>query len=547
MSAGVFRPVRAHRVDQVVGRTEDAVRRYAERDRVLFYREGVNASVCVTSDSTGLRRLLKIGGKVDASTGDMLSQVLVGTLPSAIAPQGARAAVVGLGSGVTVAAALAAGVGPVEVMEIEPAVVEASRFFDEPGRRPLDDPRVRLIVGDARTRLFHTRETFDVIISEPSNPWLAGVNSLFTVDFYRRVRERLAPEGIFCQWIQLYELAPETAGSLLASFLEVFPAGHAFYIPVAEDLFLVATPPEATLPLERLRVAEVGHQLWRARQVGPESVAAWYACPFDSLRALTHGAPLNRDDHPVVEFRAPRDLYRVGWVGATSETGTTGPRVPMAGWKGARTLFADWPPHTWYVARIRQLLSASLEDGVRDCIQDAAAAGMPDLAEELTHVAERERRRLLVAQAQRRARDAAMAGRTAEARDLLQRTTRVAPENGLTWALLAETERLLGNDRSALEAAARAATLGDSSVRSDARVIEGRIALARGQAPAAVAAGREAVRWDPSSEDAWLLEALALRMVGDVARAAEVCRQGVTAASRSERLRALLAELTGGR
>ena len=159
MSAGVFRPAVAQRLAAAVGAGRDPVRRYTRGERVLFYREGMNGSVYVASDSSGTSRWLKVGGKTDASTNDMLTQVLLGVLPGAIAPKGGRAAVIGLGSGVSVAAMLATGPGSIEVMEIEPAVVEASRFFDEPGHGPLDDPRVTLVVGDARTRLFNVSTT----------------------------------------------------------------------------------------------------------------------------------------------------------------------------------------------------------------------------------------------------------------------------------------------------------------------------------------------------------------------------------------------------
>ena len=91
------------------------------------------------------------------------------------------------------------------------------------GKDPLDDPRVTLHIEDARTLLAHGAGEYGVVISEPSNPWIAGVNNLFTVDFYRRARARLSEDGVFCQWLQLYELSPSTFRSLLASFLEVFP------------------------------------------------------------------------------------------------------------------------------------------------------------------------------------------------------------------------------------------------------------------------------------------------------------------------------------
>ena len=539
MSLGVYRPAVASMIHQTMQGATDPLRRAALGERTLFYREGAVGSVYVGSDSLDRCRYLKVDGKIDAGIGtsDMIAQVLIGLLPQAMAPSGARTAVVGLGSGVTVAAVLAAGAGSVEVMEIEPAVVEASRFFDEPGRRPLDDPRARLILGDARTHLWNSGAAYDVIVSEPSNPWIAGVNNLFTVDFYRRLRARLAPDGVFCQWVQLYELSQGTLGSLLRSFLEVFPDGHAFLAGETSDLLLVAAPRGRVLPLGRLRSPEVEHQLRRAGVLSHESVAAWYACPFDSLRVLARGAPLNRDDLPVVEYRAPREMYRVGGRG-----GEDRPAIPLAGWRSARALFADWPAELWYRARVRQLARAGRYDAARLTVQDAAAGGMTALAQELAAIVKSERRARAL-EIVGRARVAFEAGRMAEARDILLMAVRTAPEEGAPWVLLGDTRRALGDEQGALQAAAQALTLGDSSVRADARGIQGLVAMEHGRAREAAELFSESTRLAPQYEQTWLWRAEALCAAGDTAAAAGVCRRGIAAAQPSTRLQALLRQL----
>src|SRR6185436_6602003 len=230
-----------------------SVWRATRGDSVLYYREGVNGSVLVGTDEDGSERWLRVSGKTDASTSDMETQVLLGLVPGACADSGARTLVIGLGSGFTLASALAAGVGPTRVIELEPRVVEASRWFHAAGEQPLDDPRVTLSLGDARTHLAHGRERYGLIVSEPSNPWIVGVNNLFTVDFYRRVRASLDERGVFCQWMQLYELSPATFSSMLASFLSVFPEGHAFSVAGALDVILVAMPQDRAIALDRLR------------------------------------------------------------------------------------------------------------------------------------------------------------------------------------------------------------------------------------------------------------------------------------------------------
>ena len=332
MNSGAYRPTQATTLAQTAQITPGAgktVWRATRDERVLYYREGLNGSVLVGTDAEGKARWLRVGGKIDASTADMETQVLLGLIPAALADSGARTLVVGLGSGATAAAALAGGAGPTEVVELEPAVVEASRFFHEPGQNPLDDPRVKLVVGDARAHLEHSRGSYGLIISEPSNPWIAGVNNLFTVDFYQRVKSRLAPDGVFCQWMQLYELSPETFSILVASFLEVFPEGHVFAVWRAVDVLLIAAPDSRSLSLDRLSSPDARRMLARAGISSPEAIAAYYAGPFAQIKPVARGAVLNRDDRPIVEYRAPRDLVAIGRSAAFGHPEVIG-RVPFA-------------------------------------------------------------------------------------------------------------------------------------------------------------------------------------------------------------------------
>src|SRR5207245_1024565 len=175
---------------------------------LLYYRDGIATTVSVERWDKTIA--LKNNGKVDASNdADMPTQIMVGLTPffftRAPAP---TVAVVGYGSGVTVGAVTQANTGPIDVVELEPAVVEASHFFDHVNHAPTRDPRVRLHIGDGRNFLFQSPDRFDVIISEPSNPWITGVSNLFTAEYWHMAHGRLAPGGVFCQWAQLYEMSP---------------------------------------------------------------------------------------------------------------------------------------------------------------------------------------------------------------------------------------------------------------------------------------------------------------------------------------------------
>ncbi|HKG20297.1 MAG TPA: fused MFS/spermidine synthase, partial [Blastocatellia bacterium] len=181
----------------------------------IFYKEGITATIAVQEQSGA--RVLKANGKPEASTtGDMPTQILIGTLPLLVREQTDDVLVIGLGSGITLGAVEQFPVKRVTCVELEPAIVESSRFFNQFNNRPLDDPRLRLLSNDGRNFLFTTDEKFDVIISEPSNPWLTGVANLFTLEYFKRGADRLKDDGVFSQWLQIYEMSPEDVKTLVA-------------------------------------------------------------------------------------------------------------------------------------------------------------------------------------------------------------------------------------------------------------------------------------------------------------------------------------------
>ncbi len=284
---------------------------YTEPEQLL-YRDGLAATVTV--ERRGDLIILKSNGKVEASSqADMPTQVLASMLPSLLHPAPHSGLLVGLASGVTAGAALASGLDSLTVVELEPAMVEASRFFEPLNHRPLDDPRTRLILGDGRNVLTHTGHRFDVIISEPSNPWIAGVASLFTSEAFQQARARLAPGGIFCQWLQLYEISPANVTMVLRTFRQVFPHVMVFSsLEKGVDLLLLGS--ESPIPLsrravaERLRVPAVAAEAARAFVHSPEDLFARIFLGPDELAPFAGEGPLNTDDNALLEFSAPLDL-----------------------------------------------------------------------------------------------------------------------------------------------------------------------------------------------------------------------------------------------
>ncbi|MFH1463345.1 MAG: hypothetical protein ABIO70_03060 [Pseudomonadota bacterium] len=282
-----------HRIDEFRSPSPRVVDAFAHEGWDLrLYEDGRTATVAVGQSRKTGNRWLSINGKVDASTGyDMRTQELSGQLPVrlAVAARGRpvdRAVVVGLASGVTAARALEAGAAQVTVIELEPAVVRAARFFEGVNDGLLDDPRATVVEEDARAWLARPGPPVPVIISEPSNPWITGVSNLFTREYWLLARARLEPDGVFCQWVQLYSLPPDALRSLVATFLEVFPdAWLVETIPGADALLLAAPAFPADLGVEPL--------------LDPAG-----------LRRFAAGARMNTDDRPWVELEAPRWLHR---------------------------------------------------------------------------------------------------------------------------------------------------------------------------------------------------------------------------------------------
>jgi spermidine synthase len=282
---------------------------------LLYYEEGAVATVTVKD--VGGAVSLAIDGKVDASNaGDMLTQKLLAHLPLLLHPTPKEVCIIGLGSGVTAAAALRHPVSRLDVLEISPEVVEASSFFSRENHDVLKDPRVHLIVGDGRTHLLLASRRYDVIVSEPSNPWMAGVASLFTAEFFRAARARLAPGGILCQWAHTYDISEQDLRSIAATFRTVFPDGTMWLIGAGDLLFVGADRPlDAALDQIASRWARPGvaADLQEVGATEPFGVYSMHLAGPPGLSLFSRPSdltiPIQTDDRLSLEFSAPRSIY----------------------------------------------------------------------------------------------------------------------------------------------------------------------------------------------------------------------------------------------
>jgi len=277
---------------------------------VVYFADGLNSTITVarTEDYMSLRT----NGKVDASNQDRATQLLMGHLGALAHPAPRRVLVIGFGSGMTLSAlARYPGIERLDCVEIEPAVVRAAPYLAPLNRGALQDPRVRIIFDDARNYLFTTRDRYDLILSEPSNPWIAGVAALFTREFYRAAHARLAPGGIFVQWVQGYSLFPDDLRMIFATFLGEFQ-GATLWHGDSPDFLLMAPSPPAAQMLDRVRGqwnnAPLHEDFDQLGMDEPAGLFGFYLLDDAGLRNFSAGARINTDDLTSLEYAAPRAL-----------------------------------------------------------------------------------------------------------------------------------------------------------------------------------------------------------------------------------------------
>lgn len=281
-------------------------------------RQGFYGQVAVVELGSDL--LLKHNGKTDASTAikDNRTQILLGHLPMLFHPEPKKVLAIGLGGGFTLRALVHhPSVQSITAVEIDPLVVETARqSFGAFNDRALEDSRVRMVYNDGRNFVDGTDEVYDVITSEPPNIWVAGVSGLFTQEFYRSAASRLAPRGILCQWVPLYEMEREDFRIMLNTLTSVFP--QVTFWQVGSDVILLASKEPFLIefdqvlakfsqPKVRQDFQDIGLSLRGAMDylnqpaVRPDQVPAF----------LGQIETVNVDDKPVLEFSTARNLFEL--------------------------------------------------------------------------------------------------------------------------------------------------------------------------------------------------------------------------------------------
>ncbi len=282
------------------------------KDKILYYKEGLLSTVTV--QKSGSAKYLRIDGKIDASdTGDLETVLLLGHLPMLLETDPKKVLVVGLGSGITLGAVEQYPVNKIDVLEIEPAVVEASKYFSDTNNHALDDKRLNLIVGDGRNFLLTSKNKYDVISSEPSNPWVKGNGNLFTQEYYQLARAHLEDDGVFLQWAHLYYLEPESLKIVMATFHSVFPDMTVWSPLFSNDLMLIGTKKPLTVSLNSLehKIAQekIKNDLGKIDIYDASDIAGLFLLDRNGVeKFIGNNSRLHTDNHPVLEFLAPYGL-----------------------------------------------------------------------------------------------------------------------------------------------------------------------------------------------------------------------------------------------
>jgi hypothetical protein len=351
--------------------------------QVLYYKDGRTATVSVRKIPQTGGLTLGTNGKPDASLGpewlnsklntppgpfthDAPTQLFVPLVALAHMPDAREAAVIGHGSGMTSHALLASTtLRHLVTIEIEPEMIKASRAFYPANARAFDDPRSEFAIDDARAYFAARAKKFDLIISEPSNPWVSGVSGLFTTEFYGRVKSYLTPNGVFAQWLHLYEIDDGLVLGVIAALSQHFPTYSIFQISSKDILIVATTQPKLREPdWSIFELPALAGDLKRVWPVTPKTMETLRVADERSLEPLVRMAGVaNSDFYPTLDLNAERTRYMKSE--ATGFSGLAAGRVNFAAMvDGRRNGIGDSYAIVTGVARLQAMaVAAALRNG----------------------------------------------------------------------------------------------------------------------------------------------------------------------------------------
>ncbi|MBH9578464.1 fused MFS/spermidine synthase [Inhella proteolytica] len=343
----------------------------ARLGELVYFKDGSTATISVRAQGDGLN--IATNGKPDAGMNplhkapspDEITMLMLGSLPLAAHPAPRKIALIGWGSGLSTHTVLGSRRPErVDTIEIEPAMIEGARSFHPRNVRAYKDPRSHIRIEDARKFLAVQGEAYDVIVSEPSNPWVSGVSSLFTQEFYRLVRRQLSTDGVLVQWIHTYEMSDALLAQMLAALIQQFPNSEV-YQANAGDLVVLAHKgrrhglnahpwEEPELASELQRVGLGSRNDLEARRLGGPALLRTFVRQFN--------APIHSDFWPTVALQAPAERFK-------RQTALTMGRAALAGAPLLRVLDCREP-----LAEAEPVLQVSGADSVGIAYRQARLA-----------------------------------------------------------------------------------------------------------------------------------------------------------------------------
>lgn len=292
-----------------------------DHDKVLYHEDGKTATVSLTLESDGTTTI-RTNGKSDAAimmneereaSVDEPTMILLAVIPMAFNPQAQIGASIGMGSGLTSQILLSnPSIKEVDTVEIEAMMVEAANGFRPRTELVYTDPRSKIYVDDAKTFFSTYNKKYDLIISEPSNPWVSGVAGLFSDEFYRLIRNYMNETGLFVQWVQLYEINVDLVASVLKAIAANF-SDFAVYAPNDMDMLIIARKngllpdPDASV----LRIPAIAAALKRIHVEGMQDIAIRRIGTKKFLGRFLESFPIraNSDYFPVLDQNAERARF----------------------------------------------------------------------------------------------------------------------------------------------------------------------------------------------------------------------------------------------
>ncbi len=292
-----------------------------ESTEIIFHKDGKTASVDLLKSSDGSISIVT-NGKPDARivmadnappSNDESTMILAGSLPLLFNPEARTAANIGMGSGLTTHVLLnSPKLERVDTIEIEPAMIEAARGFRPRVEAPFSDPRNHFHIDDAKSFFSANKSEYDIIVSEPSNPWVSGVSGLYTDEFYRRARTHLRSGALFVQWLHVYEMDFDLVASVMKAIGRNF-SDYVLYAANDGDLLIVAVKDGKVPAIDK-------HNMSRANLI--QALGRVDIHTFEDIQSRRIGdrtlleplfiytpIPVNSDFFPILDLQAVRARF----------------------------------------------------------------------------------------------------------------------------------------------------------------------------------------------------------------------------------------------